>query len=105
MREGTGASSVIAGTIVAFGVFLGAVLVIAIYTAITVYALVKWIGSAPEAANPVVILLIVVLSTGTFVTLLGLAINLFGRSMTPRRRRRAAETEPFDLGPHSMNGG
>jgi F0F1-type ATP synthase membrane subunit a len=104
MREGTGTSSVIAGTIVAFGMALGAVLAITIYISITVYAVVKWIGSSSDAANPVVILLIMVVSTGTFVTLLGLAINLFGRSMTPRRRRRA-EPEPFDFGPHSTIGG
>jgi hypothetical protein len=103
MREGTGASSFIAGAIVAFGMFLGAVLVVTIYTAITVYAIVKWIGSASDPANPVVILLIVVLSTGTFVTLLGLAINFVGRSMTPRRRRRA-KPESFDLGPSSRIG-
>lgn len=100
MREGTGASTVIAGMIVAFGMFLGAVLALTIYTAITVYAIVKWIGAASDAANPVVILLIVVLSTGTFATLLGLAINLVGRSMTPRRRRRS-EREPFGLEPDS----
>jgi hypothetical protein len=96
MREGTGTSTVIAGAIVAFGVFLGAILAITIYTAITVYAVVKWIGSASDTANPVAILLIVVLSTATFVTLLGLAINLAGRSMTPRRRRRR-DQEPFDF--------
>jgi hypothetical protein len=103
MREGTGISSLIAGAIVAFGIFLGAILVITIYTAITVYAIVKWIGSASDPANPVVILLIVVVSTGLFVTLLGLAINFAGRSMTPRRRRRE-EPEPFDFGPPSRIG-
>jgi uncharacterized membrane protein required for colicin V production len=103
MREGTGTSGVIAGMIVVFGMFLGAVLATTIYAAITVYVIVKWIGSASDAANPVVILLLVVLSTGMFVTLLGLAINLIGRSMTPRKRRRA-EPDQFGLEPESRIG-
>ena len=63
-------------------------LVVLLWTALTVYALVKWIGSAPDAASPTTVVLIVVgLVTALALALAG-SIALIGRSMTPRKQKK-----------------
>jgi len=94
MREHTGAALGIGVVATLFLTILAPVLVVLTWTALTVYALVKWIGSAPEAASPTTVLLIVVALVTVLVTALAGAIALVGRGMTPpsrrRRERRAA---------------
>jgi hypothetical protein len=67
---------------------LPAMLVIGIYTFITVYAIVKAVGAGSDEANALVVLLGVVGLVTLFVTMLGVGAWLVGRSADPKRRRR-----------------
>src|SRR5262245_6738614 len=94
MREFRGAAIGVAAAIVVFFMMLGALIVVFGWIGFSIYAVVKWIGSAPKDANPVVIVVmfagIVTLLTAGLLALLALV----GRSMTPRKRDRAALGEP-----------
>ena len=90
MREHTGVAIAVAAVVTTVLTMLAWLLVVVVWTALTIYALVKWIGSAPDAASPTTVLLIVVGIVTAFVLLLTVPIALVGRSMTPRRRRKAA---------------
>jgi hypothetical protein len=68
-------------------VVLAWLLVVLMWTALTIYALVKWIGSAPDTASATTVLLIVVGLVTGLALLLTLPIALVGRSMTPRRQK------------------
>jgi hypothetical protein len=87
MHEHRGLSISIAMASLGFFASLAAMLVVLIWIALSVYALVKMIGSAPDSANPTAVLVTVVLLVGTLVTLLAAGIALLGRSMTPRKRK------------------
>ena len=67
---------------------LPAMLVIGIYTFITVYAVVKAVGAGSDEANALVVLLGVVGLVTLFVTMLGVGAWLVGRSADPKKRRR-----------------
>jgi len=87
MREHTGAALAIAGISTVFLTMFAAVLVVLTWTSLTIYALVKWIGSAPENASATTVCLIVVgLVTALTLGLVAI-VTLAGRSMTPKRRR------------------
>jgi hypothetical protein len=91
MRENTGAAIAIAGAVTTMLTLMSVVLVVLLWTALTVYALVKWIGSAPDAASPTAVVVIVVGLVTASTLMLMVPIVLVGRSMTPRRRRRDDE--------------
>jgi len=99
IREHTGIGVAIAGVIVAFMTSCAAVLAFLIWLTLTIYALVKWIGSASEAPSATTIALLLV----SLVTLLGVAlaatIALVGRSMTPKRRKRRDRRADLDAAP------
>ena len=59
-----------------------------IWLALTVYAIVKGAGSAPEQADPAVVLLTIVGIVSFFTVAIAAAIALIGRGMTPKKRRR-----------------
>jgi hypothetical protein len=88
MREHRGIAVAVAVVSVAFLATMGPVILILGWTGFSVYALVKWIGSAPDAANPAVVILLFVGIVTVLTTLLGVTIGLAGRAMTPRKRRR-----------------
>jgi cell division protein FtsX len=67
---------------------LPALLAIAVWILVSVYAIVKWVGSAPERPNPVVIVVGVVLLVTLLVVLIAVAVGIVGRSMNPKRRDR-----------------
>ena len=67
---------------------LPALLAVGIWLLVSVYAIVKWIGSAPDEANPVVIVVGVVLLVTLLVLLIAVAVGLVGRSMNPKRRAK-----------------
>lgn len=97
VRPHTGTALGVAGFATTILTLLAAFLVVALWTALTVYALVKWIGSAPESASPTTVLLIVVALVTAFALAITLPIVLIGRSMTPRRRRKdRGEPPPAD---------
>ena len=88
MREHSGQSLAIAG-IAALGYAIwAAVLVVLVWLAVTIYAIVKWIGAPNDHPSATTLLVIVV----GLVTLWPLAIALvmyaIGRSMRPSRRDR-----------------
>jgi hypothetical protein len=87
MREHRGLSIVLALASVVFFAGLAFALTVAIWVTLSVYALVKMIGSAPDSADPVVVLVSIVLLVGVFATSFAGAIALVGRPMTPHKRR------------------
>jgi hypothetical protein len=87
MHEHRGLAIAIALASLGFFATLAAVLVVLMWIALSVYALVKMIGSAPDSANPTVVLVTVVVLVTTLVTGLAGGIALLGRSMTPRKRK------------------
>jgi hypothetical protein len=87
--DGKGVGVAIGGLNAALYTLLPALLVVGIWMLISVYAIVKWIGSAPEAPNPVVIVLGVVLLVASLIVLFAVLIGLIGRSMSPKRRKKA----------------
>lgn len=98
MREHTGASLGVAGVAVTALVTLGAVLVPLLWIALSVYALIKAIGSAPDSANPVVVLLIVVGLVTLSITGIAASLTLVGKSMTPKSRKRREREAQAEAG-------
>ncbi len=70
-----------------FWVILPVLVVVGLYSVITVYAIVKAVGSAPDQPNAVVIALGIVGVITLFVVALAVAISLIGRAADPKRRR------------------
>jgi hypothetical protein len=85
---GVGAVTLVFFTLFAF------LLVAVIWIALSIYAVVKAIGSAPDDASPRTVLLIVVGLVGLFTLGFAGAVRLLGRSMIDRRRRE--QTTAFD---------
>lgn len=70
-----------------FGLALPALIVVGVYAMLTVYAVVKAVGSAPDQPNAVVVSLGIVGVVTLFVVIIGAAISLIGRAADPKRRR------------------
>jgi hypothetical protein len=90
MREHTGTALGVG--ILAFSWFtlLGALLIPLLWLALTIYVVVKAVGSAPDEASPTTIALLVVgLVTALALAFMGIA-SLIGRGMRERRRDRRA---------------
>jgi len=82
-----GVSLAIAGVSVTFHVVLAWLLVGGIYVFLTIYALVKAFGSAPDEPNATVVVLgIVGLVTGLLLLFAG-GVSLLGRAANPKKRR------------------
>ena len=85
-REGTGTGLVVAlGALGVFALFAW-VLVFLLWLALSIYAIVEWIGDGRPSA--LAVLLIVVLLVGGLVTLAGVGFGLIGKKLTPRKRDR-----------------
>jgi hypothetical protein len=85
-REGTGTGLLVAlGSLSIYSLFAW-VLVVLLWIALFVYALVEMIGDGRP--SPVAVLLVVVLSVVTLVTLAAVGIGFLGKSLTPRKRDR-----------------
>jgi hypothetical protein len=69
-----------------FGAVLPVLVVVGVYSLLTVYAIVKAVGSAPDEPNAVAIALSIVGLITLFVVILGAAISLIGRAANPKRR-------------------
>jgi predicted Co/Zn/Cd cation transporter (cation efflux family) len=69
-----------------FGVALPVLVVVGVYAMITVYAIVKAVGSAPDQPNAVAIALGIVGLVTVFVVIITAAISLIGRAADPKRR-------------------
>jgi Na+/phosphate symporter len=98
MHEHRGPAIGVAFLIVTFLSVLGALVVVLGWIGLTIYAMVKAIGSAPDAANARAVVLLFVGLITTFTVLLAVGIALAGKAMTPRRRKkRDAEQLALDL--------
>jgi hypothetical protein len=85
-REGTGTGLVVAlGALGVFSLFAW-VLVFLLWIALSIYAIVEWIGDGRPSA--LAVLLIVVLLVGGLVTLAGVGFGLVGKNLTPKKRDR-----------------
>jgi hypothetical protein len=85
-REGTGTGLVIAlGALGVFSLFAW-VLAFLLWIALSIYAIVEWIGDGRPSA--LAVLLIVVLLVGGLVTLAAAGFGLVGKSLTPKKRER-----------------
>ena len=82
-----GVALAVAGLNVVFLMMLAAMLVVGIYTFITIYAIVKARRSGPDTADPAIILLGVVGLVTLFVVLLGVGGWAIGRTADPKKRR------------------
>lgn len=81
-----GVSLAVAGMSVAYLLILPVLLVIGIYTYITVYAIVKAVDSGPDSADTGVVLFGVVGLVTLFVVLLGVGLWGIGRAADPKKR-------------------
>ena len=77
---GIGLTNVVAYTL------LPALVAFGIWTLVCIYAIVKWVGSAPDDVNPTVIVLGVAGLVTLLVVLIAVGVGLVGRSMNPKRR-------------------
>jgi amino acid permease len=69
------------------GVILPVLIVVGLYTYLTIYAIVKAIGSAPDEANPTVVLVGLMALVALFVVGFAVTVVLIGRTADPKRRR------------------
>jgi hypothetical protein len=83
-----GAAAVIAGIVVGYTAVLAWLLVGAIYVFLTVYAVVKAIGSAPDEPNPTVVVIGIVGLVTALLLIMVAGIGFIGRSANPKKRRR-----------------
>jgi hypothetical protein len=87
-RGSKGVSLAVAGLSVGYLLALPALLVIGIYTFITIYAVVKAVDSGPDTADAGVVLIGVVGLVTFFVVLLGVGLWAIGRTADPKKRSR-----------------
>jgi hypothetical protein len=85
-REGTGTGLVVALGSVAIFSMLAWVIAFLLWIALSIYAIVEWIGDGRPSA--IAVLLIVVLLVGGLVTLAAAGFGLIGKSLTPKKRDR-----------------
>ena len=65
---------------------LPVLLFMSIWIMVSVYAIVKWAGSAPDQPNPVVLVVGVASLVMLFVVLIAIGVGLMGRAMNPKKR-------------------
>lgn len=89
MREHTG-TSVAIGALSAIAYTLwGGVIAVMLWSGITVYAIVKWIGAPEDHPSPTTILVLMVGLVAVFPLLLAIGIYFISKPMRyPRRRKR-----------------
>lgn len=81
-----GVGLAVAGVLVTFFATLPLVLIAVLYLFVTIYAIVRAIGTG-SGEDPVTIVVGFVLLTSLFVLLVAVTVHLVGRSLTPRKRR------------------
>lgn len=82
-----GVALVVAGLNLGLLLTLPALIVVGVYTFITVYAIVKALSSGADAADPATVLIGVVGLVTLFTTLLGVGVWAIGRTADPKKRR------------------
>jgi hypothetical protein len=87
MREHTGVAVGIAAIVTFAYTVWAAVIALVVWLSLTVYAVIKAIGTPTDHASPLTVLLLVVSTIALFILLLAAAISLAGRPMHYRKRR------------------
>ena len=67
---------------------LPVLLVFTIWFFVSIYAIVKWAGSAPDQPNPYVLVVGIASLVMLFVILFAAAVGLMGRGMNPKKRAK-----------------
>src|SRR5262245_26446969 len=97
MRENTGPAIAI-GALSAFAYAIWAgVIAVMLWMGISVYALVKWIGSPGDQPSATTILVMVVGIVSVYPLLVAIAIYFVGKPMRYPRRRREKDAEQLTL--------
>ncbi len=89
MDEGAGVAGGIAATLVVGFMVLPAVLVVVLFTFFTILGMVHGTDFRAATVNLPLLFTGVAVITATFVVLILVGVGLLGRSLTPRKRRRA----------------
>lgn len=97
MRENTGVALAIgAVSSLAFAIW-GAVIAVMLWSGITVYSIVKWIGSPQDHASATSLLVMMVGLVAVFPLLLAIAIYLISKPMRYARKRAKEDAEQLAL--------
>lgn len=97
MREHSGTAIAI-GAVATFAYTIwAAVVVVMLWSGITVYAIVKWIGSPQDHASATTLLVVLVGTVAVFPLLLAIAIYLVSKTMRYARRRAKKDAEHLSL--------
>jgi hypothetical protein len=97
MREHTGTSIAI-GAFSAFAFTIwGAVIAVMLWSGITVYAIVKWIGSPQDHASATTLLVLLVGTVALYPLLLAIAIYLVSKPMRDARKRAGKGSKQLSL--------
>jgi hypothetical protein len=97
MREHTGTSIAIAAVSTFAFTIWAAVIAVMLWSGITVYAIVKWIGSPQDHASATTLLVLLIGTVALFPLLLAIAIYLISKPMRYARRRARKESEQLSL--------
>ena len=97
MREHTGTSIAIAAVSTFAFTIWAAVIAVMLWSGITVYAIVKWIGSPQDHASATALLVMLVGTVAVFPLLLAIAIYLVSKPMRYARKRARKEAEQLSL--------
>src|SRR6476646_1458513 len=97
MREHTGTSIAIGAVSTFAYVIWSAVIAVMVWSGITVYAIVKWVGSPQDHASATTLLVLLVGTVAVFPLLLAIAIYLVSKPMRYARRRASKEAEQLSL--------
>jgi hypothetical protein len=93
VRELRGPAIAVAGVIVVFTTALGMILVPLGWTGLSVYAIVKWIGSDSDEAQAAALIVGTMLMVTTLVVLFAVGLRFIGKAMEPAKRRRDEVTD------------
>lgn len=97
MREHSGTAIAI-GAVATFAYTIwAAIVVVMLWSGITVYAIVKWIGSPQDHASATTLLVLLVGTVAVFPLLLAIVIYLVSKTMRYARRRAKKDAEHLSL--------
>jgi heme/copper-type cytochrome/quinol oxidase subunit 2 len=97
MRENTGIAVAIAAIATFTYTIWAAVIAVMLWTGVTIYAIVKWIGAPQDHASATSLLMMLVGLVTLFPLLLAIAIYLVSKPMRYARRRGRRDAEQLSL--------
>ena len=97
MRENTGVAVAISAVSTFAFTIWAAVIAVMLWSGITVYSIVKWIGSPQDHASATSLLVMMVGLVAVFPLLLAIAIYLVSKPMRYARKRAKEDAEQLSL--------